>query len=117
MAQRPGCSECAMNQKLDCTGHRAVEKSIDGAVEVFAGVRPNEIEATEAFLRNLRYYDVTWEIARRAGELQRQWRRKGLTLSLPDVTIAELAIAHRLTLLTDNKKHFPMPELSMQPLP
>ena len=85
--------------------------------EVFAGVRPDEIEATEAFLRNLRYYEVTWEIARGAGDLQRQWRRKGLTLSLPDDTIAAVAIAHRLTLLTDNKKHFPMPELSMQPLP
>ena len=34
-----------------------------------------------------------------------------------DVTIAAVAIAHRLTLLTDNKKHFPMSELSMQPLP
>jgi predicted nucleic acid-binding protein len=43
--------------------------------------------------------------------------RKGLRLSQPDVTIATVAIAHRLTLLTDNKKHFLMPELSMQPLP
>jgi predicted nucleic acid-binding protein len=43
--------------------------------------------------------------------------RKGLTLSLPDVTIAAVAIARRLTLLTDNKKHFPMSELSMRPLP
>jgi predicted nucleic acid-binding protein len=85
--------------------------------EVFAGARPNEIEATEAFLRNLRYYEVTWEIARRAGELQRQWRGKGFTLSLPDVTIAAVAVAHRLTLLTDNKRHFPMSELLTQPLP
>jgi hypothetical protein len=29
----------------------------------------------------------------------------------------KVAIAHRLSLLTDNKKHFPMSELSMQPLP
>src|ERR1700681_2217832 len=55
--------------------------------EVFAGVRPNERAVTEAFLQSLRYYDVTWEIARLAGDLQRQWRGKGLTLSLPDVTI------------------------------
>jgi predicted nucleic acid-binding protein len=44
--------------------------------EVFAGVRPNEIEATDAFRRNLTFYEVTWEVARRAGELQRQWRGK-----------------------------------------
>ena len=85
--------------------------------EVFAGVRPHETTATEAFLRSLRYYEVTWETARLAGDLQRRWRRKGLTLSLPDVTIAAVAIAHRLTLLTDNKRHFPMPELLLQPLP
>src|SRR6202162_6496806 len=72
--------------------------------EVFAGVRPDEIEATEAFLRNLRYYEVTWEIARGAGDLQRQWRRKGLTLSLPDVTIAAVAIAQRLTFVNGKKK-------------
>jgi predicted nucleic acid-binding protein len=40
-----------------------------------------------------------------------------LTLSLPDVTIAAVAIARRLTLLTDNKRHFPMSELLTQPLP
>jgi predicted nucleic acid-binding protein len=85
--------------------------------EVFAGVRPDEMEATQAFLRSLRYYQVTWEIARLAGELKRRWRAKGLTLALPDVTIAAVALAHGLTLLTDNKKHFPMPELSLRPLP
>jgi predicted nucleic acid-binding protein len=85
--------------------------------EVFAGVRPNEIGVTEAFLQSLRFYEVTWDIARLAGDLKRQWRGKGLTLSLPDVTIAAVALAHRLILLTDNKKHFPMPELLLQALP
>src|SRR4029077_13791570 len=85
--------------------------------EVFAGVRPNEIGVTEAFLQSLRFYEVTWDIARHAGDLKRQWRGKGLTLSLPDVTIAAVALAHRLILLTDNKKHFPMPGLLLQPLP
>jgi len=85
--------------------------------EVFAGLRPKELEVTQAFIQSLKYYEVSWDIARFAGDLQRQWRGKGLTLSLPDVTIAAVAITHRLTLLTDNRKHFPMPELLLQPLP
>jgi len=85
--------------------------------EVFAGVRPNERATTEALLRSLRYYEVTWEIAQLAGNLKRQWRGKGITFSLPDVTIAAVAMTHRLTLLTDNKKHFPMTELLLLPLP
>jgi hypothetical protein len=30
-----------------------------------------------ACLRSLKFYDVTWEIARRAGELKREWAKKG----------------------------------------
>ncbi len=33
--------------------------------EVYAGMRPSEAEVTEAFLRSLRFYEVTWAIARR----------------------------------------------------
>ena len=85
--------------------------------EVYAGMRPHEASATEEFLRSLRFYEVTWEIARLAGELKSEWSRKGQTLFLPDVTVAAIALAHDLTLLTDNLKHFPMPELRIAPLP
>src|ERR1051325_10143926 len=53
--------------------------------EVYAGMRPHEARLTYAFLRSLKYYEVTWEIARRAGDLKREWAKKGHTLSLPDV--------------------------------
>jgi predicted nucleic acid-binding protein len=54
-------------------------------------MRPHEARLTEAFLRSLKFYEVTWEIARLAGELQNRWRKKGHTLSLPDVTMAAVA--------------------------
>src|ERR1017187_2355322 len=38
--------------------------------EVYAGMRPHEASLTEAFLRSLKFFEVTWEIARLAGELQ-----------------------------------------------
>jgi predicted nucleic acid-binding protein len=49
-------------------------------------------------------------------ELQNRWRKKGHTLSLPDVTIAAVALTYGLTLLTDNRKDFPMPELALYSL-
>jgi predicted nucleic acid-binding protein len=79
--------------------------------EVYAGMRPHEAKATEALLGSLDFYNVTWEIARRAGELKREWANRGHTIAVPDITIAAVALAYDLTLVTDNRKHFPMPEL------
>lgn len=83
--------------------------------EVYAGARPREEARTARFLRSLKFYPVTFEVAEQAGNLQNAWRRKGRTLSLPDVTIAAVAIANHLTLVTANVRDFPMPELSMHP--
>jgi predicted nucleic acid-binding protein len=81
--------------------------------EVYAGMRPHEAKVTEAFLRSFKFYEVTWEIARLAGELKNEWAKKGHTIALPDVTISAVALANGLTLVTDNRKHFPMPDLRL----
>ena len=86
-------------------------------IEIYTGMRPGEERVTEAFLGKFRYYDVTRQIAVRAGRLRHEWRRQGQTLSLADATIAAVAIHLSLVLLTDNRRHFPMPDLSMHPLP
>jgi predicted nucleic acid-binding protein len=85
--------------------------------EIYAGLRPGEEAKTERLLRSLKFYPVTWEIAKQAGELQNVWRRRNRTLSLPDTTIAAVALANDLTLVTGNVKDFPMPELRLYPLP
>lgn len=79
--------------------------------EIHMGMRPGEEARTERFLKSLEFYPITWEIARRAGALFREWRQKGQTLALSDLTIAAVALTHNLALVTDNAKHFPMPEL------
>jgi hypothetical protein len=84
--------------------------------EVYMGMRPHEAEKTEAFLASLEFYPVTPEIAKYAGDLYREHRRKGLTLTLPDLTIAAVAITNKLQLATDNSRDFPMPELRLYPL-
>ena len=85
--------------------------------EVYAGLREGEEVHTRLFLDSLDFFAVTPEIAAQAGLLRRDWRRKGHTLSYTDVTIAAVAIAHGIALITDNRKHFPMPELTLFPLP
>jgi predicted nucleic acid-binding protein len=85
--------------------------------EVYAGLRPGEEDKTAAFLNSLEYLPVTPEIARQAGLLRRDWQKKGQTLSYTDVTIAAVALSNGVPILTDNRKHFPMPELQLVPLP
>jgi len=62
-------------------------------------------------------FPVTSEIARQAGLLRGDWQKKGQTLSYTDGTLAALALSNDAPLLTDNRKHFPMPELQLIPLP
>jgi predicted nucleic acid-binding protein len=85
--------------------------------EIYAGMLPKEAAKTDAFLESLEYYNVSWEAARRAGLLKRDYARKGVTLSVTDTTIAAAAIEYGLMLMTDNTKHYPMPELKLYDLP
>jgi predicted nucleic acid-binding protein len=60
---------------------------------------------------------VTWEVAKYAGALYRKWRQKGVTLALPDLTVAAVSISNGLHFATDNPKDFPMSDLRLYPLP
>ena len=85
--------------------------------EVYAGIRAKEEKATEEFLLSLEFYPITWPIARMAGLIKRDYARRGVTINIADATIAAVAMSHRLPLLTDNIKDFPMKELALYPLP
>ncbi|WP_213805451.1 type II toxin-antitoxin system VapC family toxin [Granulicella sp. dw_53] len=97
-------------------GHTLATATINIA-EVYAGMRPAEETKTEAFLSSLDCYPITAKIARRAGSLKNAWARKGQTLSLADMIVAATALEHELTLMTDNRKDFPLPDLKFHPLP
>jgi predicted nucleic acid-binding protein len=83
-------------------------------IEVYAGMKEQETEIIEEFLDGLEHYELTKEVSRSAGEAKNAYRRKGITLSVPDVAIAAIAIANGLVLLADNPRHYPMPELKVQ---
>lgn len=103
-------------RELLLEGHSLACSSIQVS-EVCAGMKAHEEDATEEFLRSLEFYGVTWAIARSAGILKRDYARRGITLTLADATIAAVALAHEITLVTDNAKDYPMPDLRRYPLP
>jgi toxin FitB len=85
--------------------------------ELFSGIKPLDVENVEQFVSVLAWYPATPVIALRAGRLRFEYARKGRILSLTDTLIAATALEYGLTLITANQKHFPMPELSVYPLP
>jgi tRNA(fMet)-specific endonuclease VapC len=91
--------------------------SVVTLTEIYAGVRPKEVVFTERFLEGLEHYDLDSHLARLAGLLKNEWSKKGRTLGVVDLIIAATALAHNLVLMTDNRKDFPMRELSFYPLP
>ncbi len=84
--------------------------------EVYAGMRPQEAPATDALLKGLDYYPITWDIATRAGRLKYEEARKGRTRTLADAMIAAVALDNQLILITDNIRDFRISGLRLHPL-
>ena len=97
-------------------GHTLATTAMNIA-EIYAGMRLEEQQLTEMFLDQLQHFPITPSIARMAGHLKYTFARQGQTLELPDLLIAATALEHKLTLVTDNRKHFPIPNLMFHALP
>ena len=50
------------------------------------------------------------------GHLKNRWARKGRILTFADAILAAIALEQGCTLVTDNRKDFPLPELAQYPL-
>jgi predicted nucleic acid-binding protein len=81
--------------------------------EIIEGMRDHEREATLQFLDALTCYTFDATIADQTGELIRQYRAQGITLSKPDAMIAATAIYHNAVVLTYNPRHFSMLALQL----
>jgi predicted nucleic acid-binding protein len=84
--------------------------------ETYSGMRSSEVSITTRLLSTLIWIETSLSIARSAGELRYEWAQKGITLALTDTLIAATAMHHKLTVITENVKDFPMPELQLHPL-
>ena len=56
---------------------------------------------------------VSKEIAEQAGKWRQEYKSKGVSLGTPDTVIAATAYLNNYPLLTNNTKHYPMPELAL----
>lgn len=76
--------------------------------ELLSGMRSRERAATQGLLESLRWLDVDVEVADRAGELARRYRRSHSGVELPDYLVAAGTELLGASLLTLNVRHFPM---------
>lgn len=60
-----------------------------------------------------RAFEVTKEVAEHAGIWRYTYKTKGVQLSTPDSIIAATAYLHDYSLMTNNTKDYPMPELKL----
>ena len=76
--------------------------------ELLAGMRANERSQIRQLLDSLTNLETSVDVATRAGELARTYRRSHEGISSIDYLIAATAEIHGADLLTRNTKHFPM---------
>jgi predicted nucleic acid-binding protein len=97
-------------------GH-SVAISVVSIAEIYAGLQPAQQAAAQPLFEAVEIIALDFATAKHGGQLRFQSARKGRALSLADALIAATALDHKLVLLTDNVKDFPMPELQIYPLP
>lgn len=79
--------------------------------EVFSGLSERHVEAASKLMDGLAYLDITREASRLAGFYRYSFARQGVQLSTTDAIIAATAMKHSATLITGNRRHYPMEEL------
>ncbi|HET9593594.1 MAG TPA: type II toxin-antitoxin system VapC family toxin [Solirubrobacterales bacterium] len=77
-------------------------------IETLRGLRSEERRRAQRLLALITWVPVDEEVARRAGELGRRWRRSHPGIGVPDLAIAATAELLEAQLATQNLKHFPM---------
>ncbi len=90
-----------------CSGTRVVA-SVLTKVEILAGVRPDETEATKRLLDRLEWIDVDGEVAEQAGALASRYIRSHPGIEVVDYVIAASVQRLDAELWTTNVRHFPM---------
>lgn len=81
--------------------------------EVYKNIYPSEYTNTEEVLNKFRSLDVTPTVAKQGGFYWQQFFKKLQGLSLADCLIAATANLNEATLVTLNKKHFPMKDIKL----
>ena len=84
-------------------------------IEILIGAKPEEEEETRNLLRAFQLIPVDWAIAEKAAEYIQTYQGKE-NPDFADAIIAATAVVHGLTLVTYNRKHYPMPDIKLYPV-
>ena len=103
---------------LDGHLERALACSALTIYEVWGGVCAHERVSTRRYLNAVRCVPATEAVAYQAAEYRRTFRERGVTLGDVDAIIAATAKVGGYTLLTYNRRHFPMDDIALyDPMP
>jgi predicted nucleic acid-binding protein len=97
----------------DWTGKGLLAISVLSQLEIYQGMKTGEDKITGEFLDGLISIDMDVAIARHAGRIIRDFRPKGVTISMGDAIIAATALQVNAPLLTNNIEHYPMKDLEL----
>lgn len=100
--------ERARTWLLDARRSEPLVTSVVTVAELTGGMRTAERREVWALLGALHPVPVTEVVARRAGELMREYRRSHSGIGTADYLIAATAETHGTALATLNVRHFPM---------
>lgn len=79
--------------------------------ETYSGLVEKDRERARKFVDQFDYWDIDPETARQAGALRYVYATRGRKLSVADTLLAAHALTQDATLVTENIRDFPMPEL------
>ncbi len=85
--------------------------------EVHSGLAVADTEAADTLLAACEFLPTGPSAARQAGRWRYEYARRGSALGVADALIAAAAHACGATLITGNRRHYPMAEVGILPLP
>lgn len=80
--------------------------------EFFTGIDPAESENWREWASSFNYWPISQNAAVLAGKYRFEYARRGIAIAIPDALTAAVAYENYATVITDNAKHFPMPEVA-----
>lgn len=100
-------AEYAKNLLIPLWEENKAYLSVLSIYELQSGMKENEKEKTNNFITACNIELVTQDVAVKAGELFRSYRKSGNTVDSIDCLIAATAIVKRFKVATRNVKHYP----------
>ena len=81
--------------------------------EFYAGERRGKRPAMDAFLARVPCWEITPEVATQAGHYRFSFARRGRAINTPDALNAAVAWRMRATVVTRNRKDYPIPGVTV----